>query len=63
MNDATLGYLVVLAYVCLPAVSGEIAHFQAVVKFRTKQRLFKDDTNIDMNKCGHGSEPVQLHGW
>lgn len=37
----TVGYLVVLDYACLPALSDVIAHFKAVVKFRTKQRPFQ----------------------
>lgn len=41
VNQETVGYLAVLAYACLTAMSGAIAHFQAVVKFRTKQRLFQ----------------------
>lgn len=36
VNNETVGYLVVLAYACLPAVSRAIADFQVVVEFRTR---------------------------
>lgn len=38
----TVGYFVVLVYMCLPAVSDVIADIQAVVEFRSR-RFFKDD--------------------
>lgn len=57
VNNETVGYLVVLAYACLPAVSGAIADFQVVVEFRTRH-LFKDDANKGTNECGYGKKTM-----
>lgn len=51
-----MGDLVVLPYACLPAVSDVFADFQAVVELRSRQRLSKDDANMDTNNCGHGKK-------
>lgn len=57
VSDENAAYLV---YACLSAVSDVITHFKAVVKFKTKQHLFKDVEsnpqglckNIDTSKAG-----------